>query len=143
VASIGALAGALLLVIVPWPPLASVEVFSETVDIRPGAQGWGIVATGVAAAALAITALVRRNPLWAAGVILPGLVAMVWSGWWAFVRLPEIARLADAASLSWGGIGFVLAGPALVLSGTLAMFAVLQDRSSRQDASAREPSRLS
>jgi hypothetical protein len=120
-----AFAGALLLVLAPFLPLAYVEVLGESVEVEPGlgSAGWGVVLCGVAAAALAGVAIVRRNPLWVTGVALVGLVAMVWSGWYAFVKLPDAARFADSASLGWGGITFVTAGPVLLIAATAAFIA--------------------
>jgi hypothetical protein len=124
VAGVGALIGAALLIIAPWPPMARVEVFSESVDVRPPAvEGWGIVATGLVAVVLAVLTLVRRNSLWASLVVLPGLVAIGWSARWVFVKLPDMAQFADAASIGLGGVAFVLSGPILIASSLLAFLA--------------------
>jgi hypothetical protein len=112
-----AFAGALLLVLTPLLPLAHLELLGETVEPGLGGSGWGVALCGLVAGGLAGLAIARRDPLWVTGVALVGLVAIAWSGWYAFVRLPDLARLADSASLGSGGIAFVTAGPILLIAG--------------------------
>ena len=82
-----------------------------------------MVLTGLVAAACPTLAIRRDNPIWATGIILPGIVAIGWSGWYAFSRIPELARLADSASLGAGGMLFVFAGPVLLIGGLAAILA--------------------
>ena len=65
----------------------------------------------------------QRNPVYATGMILPAIVAIGWSGWYAFSRIPELARLADSASLGSGGMLFVFSGPVLMIGGLAAIVA--------------------
>jgi hypothetical protein len=117
--------GAAMLVLTPFLPLAHVRLLGETIEVQPGGSGadWGIAFCGLVAAALPATALVRDNPLYATGMILPGIVAIGWSGWYAFGRIPELARLADSVSLGSGGMLFVFSGPALLIGGLAAIVA--------------------
>jgi hypothetical protein len=121
-----AILGATLLIITPWPAMATVELFSESVDVRPGGERWGIVATGLVAAALGVLTLRTRNPLWTTLAVLPGILAIGWSGWWVFSKIAELAQFADSVSLGPGGIAFVLSGPVLIASSLLALLAARQ-----------------
>jgi hypothetical protein len=117
--------GAAMLVLTPFLPLAHINLLGESIEARPGLAGggWGVILTGLAAAAFPGWALAKDNPLWATGMILPGIVAIGWSGWYAFSRIPEMARLADSASLGTGGMLFVFAGPVLLIGGLAAIIA--------------------
>jgi hypothetical protein len=117
--------GAAMLVLTPFLPLAHINLLGESIEARQGfaGGGWGVILTGLAAAAFPGLALAKDNPLWATGMILPGIVAIGWSGWYAFSRIPEMARLADSASLGTGGLLFVFAGPVLLIGGLAAIIA--------------------
>jgi hypothetical protein len=115
--------GAAMLVLTPFLPLAHINLLGETIESRLGGVGWGVALIGLAAAACPGLALAKDNPLWATGMILPGIVAIGWSGWYAFSRIPEMARLADSASLGTGGMLFVFAGPVLLIGGLAAIIA--------------------
>jgi hypothetical protein len=117
--------GAAMLVLTPFLPLAHINLLGETIEAEPGFSGsdWGIVLCGLVAAGFPAAALVRDNPLYATGMILPGIVAIGWSGWYAFSRIPELARLADSVSLGTGGMLFVFAGPVLLIGGLAAIVA--------------------
>jgi hypothetical protein len=114
--------GAAMLVLAPFLPLAHINLLGETIEAE-FSVGWGIVICGLVAAAFPTAALMRDNPLYATGMILPGIVAIGWSGWYAFSRIPELARLADSASLGTGGMLFVFSGPVLLIGGLAAIVA--------------------
>jgi hypothetical protein len=117
-------AGALMLVLTPFLPLAHIELLGESIEVRFGTGGGvTVVLVGVAAAAFPAVAIVRHSPIFATGVIPPAIVAIGWSGWYAFSRIPQMARLADSASLGWGGMLFVFSGPILVIAGMAALIA--------------------
>lgn len=116
--------GAAMLIATPFLPIAHINLLGETIDTRMDfASGTGVVLTGVVAAALPVLARMRGNPMWATGLILPGIVAIGWSGWYAFSRIPELARLADSAGLGAGGTLFVFSGPVLLIGGLAAILA--------------------
>ena len=116
--------GAVMLMATPFLPLAHINLLGESIEARMDfPEGAGVVLTGLVAAALPALARVRNNPMWATGIILPGIVAIGWSGWYAFSRIPELARLADSASLGTGGTLFVFAGPVLLIGGLAAIIA--------------------
>jgi hypothetical protein len=115
-------AGALMLILTPFLPLARIDLLGESIETDLD-RSWGVVLCGLVAAAFSGVALARRSPVWATGMILPAIVAIGWSGWYAFSRIPELARLADSASLGWGGMLFVFSGPILVIGGMAALIA--------------------
>jgi hypothetical protein len=115
-------AGALMLVLTPFLPLAHINLLGESIE-APLTAGWGIVLCGLVAAAFPALAIARHNAAWATGMILPAIVAIGWSGWYAFSRIPELARLADSASLGSGGMLFVFSGPVLIIGGMAALIA--------------------
>jgi hypothetical protein len=117
--------GAAMLVVAPFLPLAYINLLGESIEARPGfgGGGWGVMLCGVVAAAFPAAAIARRNPVWATGVILPAIVAIGWSGWYAFSRIPDMARLADSATLGTGGMLFVTSGPILLIGGLGALIA--------------------
>jgi hypothetical protein len=117
--------GAGMLLLVPFLPLAHIRLLGESIEARGGFLdgGWAVMLTGLVAAACPTAAMVRDNPMWATGMILPGIVAFGWSGWYAFSRIPEMARLADSASLASGGMLFVFSGPVLLIGGLAAILA--------------------
>jgi hypothetical protein len=115
--------GAVMLVLTPFLPMAHINLLGESIESRFAGGAWAVVLTGVEAAACPTLAIVRDNPIWATGIILPGIVAIGWSGWYAFSRIPELARLADSASLGAGGMLFVFAGPVLLIGGLAAILA--------------------
>ena len=116
-------AGAVMLVLTPFLPLAHINLLGESIESEFGGGAWAVVLTGLVAAACPTLAIVRDNPIWATGIILPGIVAIGWSGWYAFSRIPQLARLADSASLGAGGMLFVFAGPVLLIGGLAAILA--------------------
>lgn len=116
-------AGALMLVLTPLLPLAYIDLLGESIETDLGGSGVGVVLLGLVAAACPGLAIWRRTPVFATGMILPAIVAIGWSGWYTFSRIPELARLADSASLGWGGILFVFAGPVLMIGGMGALIA--------------------
>ena len=118
-------AGAAMLVVAPFLPLAYINLLGESIEARPGwgGGGWGLVLCGLVAAAFPAAAIALRNPIWATGVILPSIVAIGWSGWYAFSRIPDMARLADSATLGAGGMLFVFSGPVLLIGGMGALIA--------------------
>jgi hypothetical protein len=120
-----AFVGAALLILTPFLPMAHLELLGESIVVRPGlgGGGWGVVLCGVAAAAIAGLAIARHNPVWATAEALVGVAAIGWSGWYSLIRLPELARLADSASLGWGGLAFVTAGPILIVAALAALIA--------------------
>jgi hypothetical protein len=120
-----AFTGAAMLVLTPFLPLAHIELLGESIETREsvGGTGWGIVLCGLIAAAFPAAAIVRRNPVWATGVILPAIVAIGWSGYYTLSKVPDQARLADSASLAVGGMLFVFSGPVLMIAGLAAMIA--------------------
>jgi hypothetical protein len=128
--------GAVMLVLTPFLPMAHINLLGESIESGFAGGGWGVVLCGVVAAACPGLALLRDNPLWATGMILPAIVAMGWSGWYAFSRIPEMARLADSASLGTGGMLFVFSGPVLLIGGLAAILAT-HNRMTRGSASAR------
>ncbi len=115
--------GAAMLVLTPLLPLAHINLLGERIEVGFSGVGWGIALTGLVAAAFPGLALAKENPLWATGMILPGIVAIGWSGWYAFSDIPERARLADSASLGAGGMLFVFSGPVLLIGGLAAIIA--------------------
>jgi len=115
--------GAAMLVLTPFLPMAHINLLGESIESGFGGGGWAVVLCGVAAAACPGLAIVRDNPLWATGIILPAIVAIGWSGWYAFSRIPELARYADSASLGTGGMLFVFSGPVLLIGGLAAVIA--------------------
>jgi hypothetical protein len=116
-------AGALMLLLTPLLPLAFIDLLGESIEAPLGGSAWGIALLGLVAGAFPAVAISQRNPLWATGMILPAIVAIGWSGWYTFSRIPELARLADSASLGWGGMLFVFAGPVLMIGGLGALIA--------------------
>ena len=116
-------AGALMLLLAPLLPLAYINLLGESLEETLHSAGWGVALLGLLAGAFPAAAIARRNPLYATGMILPAIVAIGWSGWYAFSRIPEMARLADSASLGWGGMLFVFAGPVLMIGGMGALIA--------------------
>jgi hypothetical protein len=126
-------AGALMLISTPFLPLAHIDLLGETIE-APLHGGWGIVLCGLVAAAFPAMAIARGNAAWATGMILPAIVAIGWSGWYAFNRIPELARLADSASLGWGGMLFVFSGPVLIIGGMGALIATYGKLRERAEA---------
>jgi hypothetical protein len=116
-------AGAVMLVLVPFLPLAHINLLGESIESDFDGGAWAVILTGLVAAACPTLAITRDNPIWATGIILPGIVAIGWSGWYAFSRIPELARFADSASLGTGGMLFVFAGPILLIGGLAAILA--------------------
>lgn len=115
--------GAAMLVLTPFLPMAHINLLGESIESEFAGGAWAVVLTGLVAAACPTLAIRRDNPIWATGIILPGIVAIGWSGWYAFSRIPELARLADSASLGAGGTLFVFAGPVLLIGGLAAILA--------------------
>jgi hypothetical protein len=115
--------GAAMLVLTPFLPMAHIRLLGETIESDFAGGGWAVVLCGLVAAAFPGLALLRANPIWATGMILPGIVAIGWSGWYAFSRIPELARYADSASLGSGGMLFVFSGPVLLIGGLAAIIA--------------------
>jgi hypothetical protein len=115
--------GAVMLVLTPFLPVAHISLLGETIESGFAGGGWGVVLCGLAAAAFPGLALARANPMWATGMILPGIAAIGWSGWYAFSRIPELAKYADSASLASGGMLFVFSGPVLLIGGLAAIVA--------------------
>lgn len=116
-------AGALMLLLTPFLPLAFIDLLGESIETDLGGAGWGVFLLGLVAAAFPGAAIARRSPVFATGMILPAIVAIGWSGWYAFSRIPELARLADSASLGSGGMLFVFSGPVLMIGGMAALIA--------------------
>lgn len=116
-------AGALMLLLTPFLPLAYIDLLGESIETDLGGSGWGVFLLGLAAAAFPGTAIARRSPVWATGMVLPAIVAIGWSGWYTFSRIPELARLADSAALGSGGMLFVFSGPVLMIGGLAALIA--------------------
>ncbi|GAA1037176.1 hypothetical protein GCM10009557_49970 [Virgisporangium ochraceum] len=116
-------AGALMLILTPLLPLAYIDLLGESIETDLGGSGWGVALLGLVAGACPAMAIVQRNPVWATGMLLPAIVAIGWSGWYTFSRIPELARLADSASLGWGGVLFVFSGPVLMIGGMGALIA--------------------
>lgn len=116
-------AGALMLLLTPVLPLAYIDLLGESIETDLGNAGWGVALLGLLAGACPAAAIARRSPVWATGMILPAIVAIGWSGWYTFSRIPELARLADSASLGWGGMLFVFSGPVLMIAGMGALIA--------------------
>ena len=78
------------------------------------------------------------RPVWATGMLLTAIVAIGWSGWYTFSRIPELARLADSASLGWGGMLFVFSGPVLMIGGMGALIATYGRLREQQEAAERD-----
>jgi hypothetical protein len=133
-------AGALMLLLTPLLPLAYIDLLGESIETDLGGSGWGVALCGLAAAGFPALAIAQRNPVFATGMILPAIVAIGWSGWYTFSRIPELARLADSASLGSGGMLFVFAGPVLMIGGLGALIATYGRL--RQQAEAVENDRL-